>query len=259
MPNAGNERSRKWCFTLNNPVENDEAIIAAAVDSKLLSYAIFGREVGESGTPHLQGYLEFSSKTRLNSARALLPRAHWEKSRARNSTDAIRYCKKDGDWIEKGKPLAPGRRSDLELIRLRIDEGASDLDVAQEYFSQWCQYRRSFAEYRRLVSGSRAWKSRVQVLWGLTGVGKTRIVHALYRPDEIWTYGGGGWFDGYRGQRVALFDDFRGEDDGLPWDSFCDSWIGTPWQFPSRVDSPTGDLDPFLSRRTWSPETGFLY
>lgn len=44
-----------------------------------------------------------------------------------------------------------------------------------------------------------------------------------------------------------------------PWDSFCDSWIGTPWQFPSRVDSPTGDLDPFLSRRTWSPETGFLY
>lgn len=214
MP-SNNARGKKWCFTLNNYTNAEEKCFIDAVEEGTASYVIFGHEVGESGTPHLQGYIEFPQKVRLNTARALSSRAHWEKSKARNSADAINYCKKDGDWVEKGISMKQGRRTDLEDIRSRILAGASEIDIADEFFSQWCQYRRAFQDYRRLVQGQRAWKSFVHVLWGATGTGKTRVVHDLY-PGEVWTYSGGGWFDGYVGQRVVLFDDFRGAEDGIP-------------------------------------------
>lgn len=62
---------------------------------------------------------------------------------------------------------------------------------------------------------------RVEVLWGAPGVGKSRYVHdfanvhfglgdfGTFEPD-LWTSKSSQWFDGYSGQRVALFDDYAG-------------------------------------------------
>lgn len=211
--NASNNRGRKWCFTLNNYTAAEEKHITDTVDEGTATYVCFGKEIGDSGTPHLQGYVEFPKKLRFGSVRKILPRAHIEK--AKTQKEAIAYCKKDGNWIEKGTIQVSGRRVDLELIRSDIASGASEISIADKYFSQWCQYRRSFDVYRGLVSGSRNWDTWVCVLWGKTGTGKTRIVHYLYGSENIFTYSGGGWFDGYRGQPIVLFDDFRGAEDGI--------------------------------------------
>ena len=48
-------RSRGWCFTLNN--YNEEEEVRALALPEEVSYGVVGKEVGESGTPHFQGYL----------------------------------------------------------------------------------------------------------------------------------------------------------------------------------------------------------
>lgn len=53
----------KWCFTLNNyTIENCSSIVLKVQRS--CKFAIVGKEIGEGGTPHLQGYVEFKTKVR---------------------------------------------------------------------------------------------------------------------------------------------------------------------------------------------------
>lgn len=107
-------RSKYWCFTLNNYEPNDETE-AQAIDCQ---YLVYGREVGENGTRHLQGYIEFLTRKRLDTVRRLFSgRAHWEPRRG-TASEASNYCEKDGDVFQKGTmtDVRPGQRTDLESL-----------------------------------------------------------------------------------------------------------------------------------------------
>lgn len=104
----------RWCFTLNNPTEEEEQRCVDQLESA--RYGIIGRETGESGTPHLQGFVIFQSNKRLRFLKNWLPRAHFEVARG-TSVQASLYCKKDDDFDEFGElPTNQGRRTDLEEI-----------------------------------------------------------------------------------------------------------------------------------------------
>ncbi|UYD39109.1 MAG: replication associated protein [Wigfec virus K19_623] len=79
----------RWCFTLNNWTQSEyEEIIKYVPENCKLCY--IADEVGESGTPHLQGYLEFITKKRPKSI-FKNNRIHWEKAKGtREDNDA--YC-----------------------------------------------------------------------------------------------------------------------------------------------------------------------
>jgi len=85
-----------WCFTLNNWT-NDELSSISSNSSKFCKFAIIGSEVGEEGTPHLQGYIEFKTKSRpvgvFNN-----PRIHFEKCKG-DRADNVKYCSKDGNVV----------------------------------------------------------------------------------------------------------------------------------------------------------------
>lgn len=85
--------SIRWCFTLNNPKSQDKILISS---NSSVKYYIIGDEVGVSGTPHLQGYIEFNRKLRPLSLD--LPVAHWEKARCPRETNIL-YCSKDNKFI----------------------------------------------------------------------------------------------------------------------------------------------------------------
>lgn len=205
------QQVRRIVYTLNNPTDDEKQDLGRLFwDEDVVSYHIFGNEVGEGGTPHLQGYLEFERRLTFRRVKQLVgSRAHIESARG-SSSACIAYSKKDGDYHEWGSPRGQGRRNDLNEIRTAIAAGASELQIAEQHFSRWVVYRRSFDRYRQLICPSRSWKSFVVLLVGDTGVGKTRAVHECSErtTESLWIWGGDRWFDGYAGHSMAVFDDF---------------------------------------------------
>jgi hypothetical protein len=112
--------AKRWCFTLNNYDDTDISAIDSIVSS-MCSLGIVSREVGESGTPHLQGYVEFKTKCRPVS-HGLNPGIHWEKCKG-NRQSNIDYCSKDGDsCIRHGlpNPLVKATRAMMRPEQLAI-------------------------------------------------------------------------------------------------------------------------------------------
>ena len=100
--------AKHWCFTLNNHTNVDIDLLKG-LDSSIVPCIRFQEEVGEEGTPHLQGVLSFASKKRPIS---IVPtvRIHWEKCRSLDA--AIAYCWKadtygGGQRYNRGFKLPP--------------------------------------------------------------------------------------------------------------------------------------------------------
>lgn len=108
--------------------------------------------------------------------------------------------------------MRQGRRSDLEEIKAAIEEGKEEKEIAAEHFSQWVVYRRSFTAYRDLYfSSTRTWKTKVVVVWGETGTGKSTFCWDQAAGRSTFVPGDFQWFDGYHGQDIVILDDYRGE------------------------------------------------
>lgn len=84
---------KKWVFTLNNYTKEEEDLFRSIVPEISSLYHI-GYEVGQSGTPHLQGFIVFKSKCRPSSHK-LSNRIHWEKMKG-TTQQSIDYCTKEG-------------------------------------------------------------------------------------------------------------------------------------------------------------------
>lgn len=245
---ADRRRSRGWCFTWNNHSDSDKETLRGIRSD--CAYLVFGEEIGDSGTPHLQGFVRFTNARTLASLKKKVSsKAHWEAQKG-TSVQAADYCKKDGVFEEFGHlPKSQGERVDLEEIRDEIKAGATELEIAEAHFSRWCTYRRSFDRFRALSFGpSQRLGLDVFVLVGYTGAGKTRFVHqaALDHTEELYVTSDPQlqWFDGYCQQRWVCIDDFRG---------------GAPFEFLLRL------LDVYKMRvpikggfRAWNPTTIFI-
>lgn len=134
MP-AQQSNAKNYCFTLNNYTAQDEDRIAQLAENDRVAYVLYGREVGENQTPHLQGFISFHRKTRFNAAKALLGgNPHLEV--ARNVGASIAYCKKDGDYVEHGTPPGgAGSRSDLDAFKDAVKGGLLSLKEIRELHS----------------------------------------------------------------------------------------------------------------------------
>lgn len=150
-------RVLRWCFTLNHYSDGEyDTIFPPLQDgarrlNDLLEYACVGKEIGATGTAHLQGFICLRVRGRLASVRAILPRAHWEV--ARSIEPAIEYCKKDGNFLELG--TAPtsgnrGKRNDLDDFKKAVQSGVRCRKELREEFSSICaQYPKFVESYLR--------------------------------------------------------------------------------------------------------------
>jgi len=94
--------SNKWCFTYNNYPVNAVVEMVAVFDKFDYQY-IIGKEVGEQGTPHLQGFV--CSKQNgpyfrpMERFKGLMSNTiHWEKCKGTRLQN-IEYCSKEGDYV----------------------------------------------------------------------------------------------------------------------------------------------------------------
>jgi Putative viral replication protein len=141
-------RGKNWCFTLNNYSEEDVDNLQNLVGTHECVYIIFGKEIGESGTPHLQGFVSFSKRTYLTEVKKRVSeRAHLELSRM--VPESIEYCKKDGDIFEDGSiPIGQGKRSDIDDFKIDVKSGLLNHKFIREKHSiVYAKYKSFVMEY----------------------------------------------------------------------------------------------------------------
>lgn len=142
-------RAMHWCFTTNNYTEEHVENLRILGNSDDCKYLVFGIELSESGTPHLQGYIAFGSRLRFSEVQQKIPDSHL--SVTRQIQKSIIYCKKDGKFEEFGdEPTGAGHRSDLQSFKETVQSGILSLKRLRELHSDtFAKYPRFCADYVR--------------------------------------------------------------------------------------------------------------
>lgn len=208
-------KTNRFCFTLNNYEELHYALFSnGAIDG--IKYFIVGKEVGEQGTPHLQGYVEFpnNDKLRISAAKSRLERIglpntiHIEPAKG-TAQQNITYCSKDGTFVEGGeRPKGQGKRTDLDDVCDKINSGSSLNEIANEFPVSFIKYSTGIQKLMNLKNSRRFFKTEVIWLYGSTGTGKSRFAWTA-APEAYMKCSSHKWWDGYTGQDVVIVDDYR--------------------------------------------------
>ena len=201
--------------TINNPSEDyldSDFMLDVFSTDTTVSYAVW--QVEQVTTQHIQMYVHFRTPQRLTRARKLFPGSHVE-ARYGTVTEAIDYCSKeesrtDGPWHYGVPPPGQGTRSDLDQMTLMIKEGKSHKELADAMPGMVIRHSRGIQVLESWLRPPITRDVHVTVLWGPTGVGKSHRV-IMAHPDLYIVPAPAQrmWFDGYVGQSVVLFDDFR--------------------------------------------------
>lgn len=217
-------RYKTWSITWNNPPvwADEELNIHPAFNADNVVRVVAGREAAPTtGTPHLQIAIGYKTGTTQGGIQQRWPGCHCEP--ARSVPRLFEYARKGGDYyafpesddLATGtKPVTgQGKRNDLLKSCELVKEGGIKRLIEVEP-DQYVRYHRGFEQYARKLQKSRDGKPRVWWIHGPTGTGKTRFVGDTegWDQDNVWVSGDDlKWFDGYCGQPVAVFDDFRGD------------------------------------------------
>lgn len=115
-----------------------------------------------------------------------------------------------------------------------IDEGKSDIDLVDIDFSIFISCYRGLNYYRLLKSKPRNHDTKVLVLQGPTGTGKSKYCIDNY-PEAYWKQRSN-WWDGYQDHKIVIIDEFYG---WLPFDlllRLCD-------RYPMHVETKGGNVN----------------
>lgn len=197
-------KARKWCYTLNNWTDKE----VKELQDITCDYHVIGNEVGDEGTPHLQGFIYFKTQKRLSTLKKLCPRAHWEAAKG-TPFQAAEYCKKDEDFWEQGTaPMTQKEKGQSEQARY---QQAWELAKQGKYEEVDADIRvRLYSTLRRIEKDHMAKvddAADVTGVWiyGAAGVGKSRLAREKY--PEHYTKMVNKWFDGYQGEETVIIDD----------------------------------------------------
>lgn len=209
------QRLTRFVFTLNNYTEAE----VDALKTLTPKWLVFGKEVGENGTRHLQGACVIGKQLAFRTIKSWpgLARAHIEKMMGTPEQSLVYCSKEDSTPYQYGSLPEPGKRKDLDMVVEMITSGSS---IRQIVNSQNIAAISCIVKYPRglsYVSSMLTVEPREPpcVIWisGSTGIGKTRSAVEFAQSlcgEEYWMSNGSlRWFDGYERQRVAIFDDFR--------------------------------------------------
>jgi len=207
------QRARGWCFTLNNYGELHELMLRRL----RCQYLVYGREVGESGTPHLQGYVYFSSARTMSQVRKLIPHAHLS-VRGGSHQQASDYCKKDGDFEEIGVPPADGLQQRRDAAAATASKWKEINDHAQRGDMDWIKdnFPKEYVVHKPRLESLYAPETHpldgelLHEWWiGPTGSGKSRLLWELY--PKHFAKNINKWWDGYRFEGVVAIEEWSPE------------------------------------------------
>ena len=210
-----------WLFTINNYTRADESAFADNTDK--FKCAIFGREVGEGGTPHLQCALIWNSKKRRGAILDIWPRAAKVQAMVGTPYQNWTYCAKGQqsktEWesakqhgptyglnasVERFGPSPKRPKECTYAAAMDILENGTVHDAIQhvvknaprDYALHGENIRRNFTSLKRIVPHEHKWKpsdfnvplqclDKHLLIYGEPGCGKTHYALAHFK-NPCW-------------------------------------------------------------------------
>lgn len=97
--------ARWWIVVINNPTAGDIRMFEEVqVELPDVRYVAFAKETGESGTPHLQGFIGFKVGKRFPAVKKIFPGAHIEQMRGSFDQNLLYVSKEGGQVFISGTP-----------------------------------------------------------------------------------------------------------------------------------------------------------
>lgn len=202
-----------YCFTLNNYNDEEFARIISACEEDA-KYWIVGKEVGDGGTPHLQGYFSLRRRRNLGYVRGKFgPRIHFEGARG-SVRQNRKYCSKGGDFVEGGdvpteRPQSFTRKDLIPIFRTAIGKGNRGLaEFASEHGDHWYfSGHNLLRNHLSIVPPENRPNIQVKWIYGPPGVGKSRRAHEEM-PEAYIKEPRTKWWNGYILEHEVIIDDF---------------------------------------------------
>lgn len=233
-------KSRSYCFTWNNYPANWEEQLRALT----YTYWIGGKEIAPTtGTPHIQGFIQFKHPTSLTAAKKKLPGCHVEIKKG-TFQQAIAYCKEDMDWIEDGNaPMDPKDKGQAEKRRWteafeNAKTGDFDnipADILIRNYSAITRIKQDYMlDAKELTDLPGLW------IFGPAGCGKSRFARQLFPnsyPKPL-----NKWWDGYKTQESVIIDDV--DKTHSTWISYFLKIWGDRYPFVAEVKGTSRQIRP---------------
>lgn len=206
------DRHRLFCFTHFDDHHNIFNLIGT------WRYIVAGREIcPKTKSPHYQCMVYFDQKFSLSNIKKKLlqhlgKQPHTEVVFMDFATK-FRYCTKDNDFYEWGNKPSQGARHDLNSLRDDIFNGKTVESIRFEDPLTYHQYGRTLDkledDYNR--KKIRQHTTTCEWIYGETGCGKSHYAFKDFNPDTHFVYTEDkDWWDGYKGQKIVILDDYRG-------------------------------------------------
>lgn len=251
---ARSSASRKYQLTINNPVElgftHDQIKSIIASLSGCVYWCMCDEIGGETGTYHMHVYMAFEHAKEFSSMQKRFYGAHIETARGTHRENRD-YIRKEGKWRddvkhetnladtfeEYGEMPEEGASStkQSEAILEMIQDGASNAEILLAYPSAMTHLPRIEQARQTLLAEKYRKEFRdltVTYLHGVAGVGKTRSVMDQYGYEKVYRVTDYEHpFDGYKGEKVLLLDEFRSS---LPFTVILNVLDGYPYELPCR-------------------------
>lgn len=247
-------RSRKWLVTINNPVEKGmehNAIKAQLQLFKNCVYWCMSDEIGkDGGTYHTHIFICCSGAVRFSTLKKRFNGAHFDVCKG-TAIDNKNYVFKEGKWSNTEKedtrvdgtqeewgdcPVErQGQRNDISDLYAMIKEGLTNYEIIESN-PQYMLNLDKIERARQTVLEERfknEWRDlTVTYIYGTTGAGKTRSVMDKYGYSNVFRVTDYEHpFDGYKGQDVIAFEEFRSS---LRIDDMLKYLDGYPVEIPCR-------------------------
>lgn len=213
----------KWSYTWNNYPEGTPLDWIANED---VTWHICGYEVGDSGTPHIQGFVHFVKRTRLTALKKKYPGTiHWEAQRG-NDTDCSDYVHKIGKHSDKAHTKVPGtevfeiggpgKNVPAEIISMAKKREFNE--ISEEYPTHFLRHGNFIKQIADLTQAKPTNLDALDNYWvyGDSGVGKSYYCRNHWGADNTYTLSAGQkWWPNYRGEATIHIEDLDESHSGL--------------------------------------------
>lgn len=207
-------------------------------------------EIGEQGTPHTHLYLYAKHAIEFTAIKTRFYGSHIEAAKGSHKENRD-YIRKEGKWEETKKhetnlpdtfeesgelpPERTRRESFSEDVIHMIEDGATNAEILRNNPSTLTKLPHIERARQTLLEEKyrNTWRDvEVTYIFGPPGTGKTRSVMEKYGYANVFRVTNYNHpFDGYSGQDVILFDEFRSS---LPVTEMLNYLDGYPLMLPCR-------------------------